>query len=240
LIARLRRQGVADGEAHAIDKIIRASLTATQRQAGALIQLSFGGDGWPWTLQSVAIEPVHGATVMLDRAAVLPQATPVAPVAAVKPVSVPATKPTTLRGANLADPFGNGSSDMAVAPVSGSTDPEWPVQPPQQPSVKPANQTLTAVHGTVGANMAQSLQAAGVPARIASDVTQAVTVHAPLRNAPLAGSRFTIAYEPLPDASIGFIKAEFVINGSSERIWRYRPEGGVPGFYTDDGMRIGG
>jgi murein DD-endopeptidase MepM/ murein hydrolase activator NlpD len=96
------------------------------------------------------------------------------------------------------------------------------------------------IRGALGHDVARSLRDAGAPARIASDIAQAIALHPPLRNMPLDGSRFDVTYEAMPDASVGFILAEFTVNGTHQRIWRYRPEGGLPGFYTDDGTHIGG
>jgi murein DD-endopeptidase MepM/ murein hydrolase activator NlpD len=258
-IDRLRRQGVADGEARAIDKVIRVTLSAAQRKVGALIEISFGGGSWPLTLQSLTIDPVQGTTLSLARAAVLPQATPTAQAAAataptpaangahapsaatVTPVAVQPAKPVPPTDSALRLPKPEFGTSTVVAPAKGATDPEWPTQPPAPASTpKPGSQSLAVVRGSIGHDVPHSLQSAGVPARIAGDIAQAVNQHAPLRNAALAGGRFNVAYEKLSDPTTGFVMAEFSVNGTHQRIWGYRPEGGAPGFYTDDGMRIGG
>jgi murein DD-endopeptidase MepM/ murein hydrolase activator NlpD len=263
-IERLRRQGVADNEARSIDKAIRSALTPAQRKSGALIQINFGGETWPWVLQSISIEPLNGASLTLARNAVVPgrpgtvqaakatqDAPPPAPPsvqvpqqpAAIKigtPAPVAAKAAKTSGTTSYVDPFGDVASNAKLLPASGASDPEWPVQPPKTNTAKAGGQTMAIVHGTLGPDVAHSLSSAGVPTRIATEISQAVTLHPPLHNASLTGSRFDIAYEPLPDASVGFIVAEFAVNGGRQRIWRYRPDGGVPGFYTDDGRRIGG
>lgn len=329
-IARLRSQGVSDEEARSIDKSIRAALTPAQRKSGALIELTFGGDGWPWTLQSVSIEPLHGQALHLDRAKVVPgQQTASAPAPAAKapvastpaaaaptapaPVAnvTPASKPSTpapapvatrsdapnnasvatvgsgdpqlatvaapqvaaqpvaatspasqtlavqpasiqlrkpaapavsdAKAQTLVDPFAlDNSSSTKLLPQVGATDPEWPSQPPKAQTVKAGGQMLAVVHGKLNTDVRSSLLNAGVPERIAVEIAQAVSLHPPLRDVPLTGSRFDVAFQPMPDPTVGFILADFSVNGGHQRIWRYRPEGGVPGFYTDDGMRIGG
>ncbi len=336
-IARLRSQGVSDDEARSIDKSIRAALTPAQRKSGALIELTFGGDGWPWTLQSIDIEPLHGQALRLDRATVAPSrqtagvpapavkapaastaaSTPAASIpatpapaasttattkpstpapspgpstapsiAAAKPVAAndgsiaavnpgdpqlatvtvqpvaatsPATQTLALQPANIQlrkpaaptvgdskgqtpiDPFAlDNSSSTKLLPQAGATDPEWPSQPPKPQTVKAGGQTLAVVHGKLNTDVRSSLLHAGVPERIAVEIAQAVSLHPPLRDVPLTGSRFDVAFQPTPDPTVGFILADFSVNGGHQRIWRYRPEGGVPGFYTDDGTRIGG
>jgi murein DD-endopeptidase MepM/ murein hydrolase activator NlpD len=252
-IAHLRRQGISLKDARSIAQSVQASLTPAQRKTGAVVQLVFG-DGPTRSLQSVSIEPPHDGTTA-PAAGVATAKSPAAvnagvlasagdpPSATVQPISVKPAAPAIAdsKGLALIDPFAvDNSSSTRLLPATGATDPEWPSQPPKPQTVTAGGQTLAVVRGKLTTDVRGALRNAGVPERIAMEIAEAVSQHPPLRDVPLTGAHFDVAYQPMPDPSVGFILADFSVNGSHQRIWRYRPQGGVPGFYTDDGARIGG
>lgn len=253
-IARLRSHGIGDKEARSIARAVEASLTPAQRKTGATVQLAFS-DGPARSLESVSIEPLHDGTTTpaADTATAKSPAAVNAGILAnshsdpqgakLQPVSVRPNAPVIAdsKGLALIDPFAvDNSSSTKLLPATGATDPEWPSQPPKTQTVTAGGQTLAVVRGKLTGDVHSALRSAGLPERIATEIAQAVRQHPPLRDVPLIGARFDVAYQPMPDPTVGFILADFSVNGGHQRIWRYRPQGGVPGFYTDDGTRIGG
>ena len=65
LAGLLRRQGVADAEADAIENGVRKSLTAAQRKQSAILQLYFTGYYGSRTIDRVALEPASGSGTTL-------------------------------------------------------------------------------------------------------------------------------------------------------------------------------
>lgn len=94
LAGRLRRQGVADAEAAAIENGVRKALSVRQRKEGAMLQLNFAGHYGQRALDRVVVDPISGANVTLTRSALsLPAAATIAASAAPAAPTTPAEAP---------------------------------------------------------------------------------------------------------------------------------------------------
>lgn len=94
LAGRLRRQGVSDAEAAAIENGVRKALSVRQRKEGAMLQLNFAGLYGQRALDRVVVDPSSGASVTLTRSALsLPAAATVASIAASPAPATPGETP---------------------------------------------------------------------------------------------------------------------------------------------------
>ncbi|MDF3073905.1 MAG: peptidase [Alphaproteobacteria bacterium] len=116
LAARLRRQGVADAEAAAIENGVRKTLSAPQRKQGAILQLRFGGDYGSRTLEQVVVEPASGSSTILTRRA----------------LALPTMPAITVAAAPTAAPVAAAAQASAAAPAPAK------VETPKQPAPQPA------------------------------------------------------------------------------------------------------
>lgn len=131
------------------------------------------------------------------------------------------------------------ASEVAAAGDDGL---DWSIPPApgkQRHGVSAKGTVVAIARGVIGTNVAKSIGDAGVPRRVASEIAEAAAIYEPLKHAKLAGSPFEVAYNPDPKGN-AFVMASFTVNGVQQRLWRYRPAGSLPGFYGDDGARVGG
>ena len=254
---RLQRQGVSAIEAAAIEKTLRKSLSARQRRDGVLLQLNFAGNYGARTIERVAAEPISGSAIVLSRAslgfaeATTTTATVAAPVAAnpapEKPV---AEKPVAEKPV--------AEKPVAEKPVAATVERRTAMtRTPAEPSpttfapvnMLPRASKAAAVESTIGFaraigtasdNVARSMRDAGVPMQLTEQIVWAIRLHPELAHMRLKGSRFEIVYDPSYDASAGFSLAAFEVAGRQHRLWRFEPQSAPAGYFTDDGVRLGG
>jgi murein DD-endopeptidase MepM/ murein hydrolase activator NlpD len=126
LAARLRRQGVADAEAVAIEIGVRKTLNAPQRKEGAILQLRFAGDYGSRTLEQVVVEPVSGSNTILTR----------------KALALPSMPAISVAAAPTAEPVAAPAQAAAPAPAKVETpkEPAPVAQLPAPPAPAPAKQ----------------------------------------------------------------------------------------------------
>ncbi len=132
LAGLLRRQGVSDAEAAAVENGVRKALSERQRKAGAILQLYFTGHYGARSLDRVSVDPATGSTITLTRATLgLPAATTAG--AATQPAPTPAEPAATQAAATqpVAKP---------VAPPAEKPAPQTVAQPAPQPAPQPAAQ----------------------------------------------------------------------------------------------------
>lgn len=255
----LRRQGVSDAEAAAVENGVRKTLSPRQSKEGAILLLQFAGLYGARSLDRVSVEPVSGSNTVLTRKALgLPPATPVATAAA--PAENKSEEVTPPQTAAAAQPTAEPTPQPAEKPAAA--DPVLQTAAPATPSAKPvstggAAPAVTAqppsmvghhafssgyarATGVATGELVSALQQAGVPRSVADEVQRAVKHHPTLNSASLANSRFEIVYDPSFDASAGFSLAAFNVNGRDHRIWRFQPQAAPGGLFADDGERLAG
>jgi murein DD-endopeptidase MepM/ murein hydrolase activator NlpD len=269
LAGLLRRQGVSDAEAAAIENGVRKSMTAAQRKQGAILQLHFAGYYGSRALERVAVEPVSGSGTTLTRTALgLPAASPTVAVA-----SEPAAKTETIAAATpkaeppkaeapkveapkaetpkaIAAPTDPVAADIAPAPVpapqpaklasTGGAAPAVTAKAPSMVGHHSVAPHLGRATGIIAGDVVQAMHTAGVPRHVADEVNSATKLHPALKSASLANSRFEVAYSPSFDAHAGFSLAAFNVDGRDHRIWRFQPDGAPAGLFTDEGERLAG
>ncbi|MGE0152202.1 MAG: M23 family metallopeptidase [Reyranellaceae bacterium] len=266
----LRRQGVSDAEAAAVENGVRKTLSAPQRKQGAILQLHFSGHYGARTLDRVDVEPVSGSGSILTRAALgLPAARAIEVAAAAAPTPAPAAAPAETRSESPkqaepaparqdvaqpaakpapADPVPTEPVAVAIAKptTTGGAAPAVTAQP--QSTTRP--QSMVGHHafspgfgraaGVAAGDIVAAMHQAGVPRKVADEVQQAVRLHPVLKSANLGASRFEIVYDPSFDAHAGFSLAAFNVDGRDHRVWRFQPSDGPPGLFTDEGERLAG
>lgn len=127
LAGLLRRQGVSDAEAAAVENGVRQALSERQRKAGAILQLHFTGHYGARSLDRVSVDPATGSSITLTRATLGLPAAAIA-VAAAQPAPAPAP----------AEPAAAQPAAKSVAPPAEKPAPQTVVQPAPQPAAQPA------------------------------------------------------------------------------------------------------
>jgi len=248
---RLKRQGVSAIEAAAIAKSLRKSLSPRQRRDGVLLQLNFAGNYGARTIERVAAELISGSAIVLNRASLgLAEAPTATGIAAAPPPAPVAEKPAAEKPAAekpAADRAIAASVERRTAKtrVPGEPSPTTfaPVNMLPQARKAAAVELTTGFAraiGTASDNVARSMRDAGVPVQITDDIVSAIRLHPELARVRLKGSRFEIVYDPSYDASAGFSLAAFEVGGLQHRLWRFEPQSAPTGYFTDDGIRLGG
>lgn len=253
LAGMLRRQGVADAEAAAVENGVRKALSASQRKAGALVELHFSGHYGARNLDRISIEPAKGAAVSLTRNALgLPPATATTTTTATATATTtetttataaaPAPQPATPAAAKPAEPAPQPTATPQAARVgtSGGAAPAVMAPSPVASNKHAAVPGYARVTGIVAGDTVAALRQAGVPRGVAEQAQTAARLHPRLKNASLDGSRFEIVYDPSFDANAGFSLAAFTVSGHEHRVWRFQPTDAPPGLFTDHGERLTG
>ncbi len=268
LAGRLRRQGVSDAEAAAIENGVRKALSVRQRKEGAMLQLNFAGLYGQRALDRVVVDPVSGSSVTLTRSALsLPPAATIAasaapapsveapkpaPQVAATPAPAPVAAPSAAQAAppavaKVADPVPLEPVAVAAAPApapkpatTGGAAPAVTAAPPSLIGHYAPTPGFAKATGVAGSDVAQAMRVAGVPRSVAEEINDAIKLHPGLKQANLNGSRFEVVYDPSYDANAGFSLAAFNVGGRDYRLWRFQPQGAPGGYFTDDGERLAG
>lgn len=128
----LRRQGVADAEAAAIENGVRKSLSVRQRKDGAILQIHFTGHYGARSLDRVSVEPVSGSALTLTRAALGLPTAPAPIVAAAQPVESAPTKQVEAPAQKTEAPAPK--TELAAAPVAQPAPQAQPTPQAEEPA----------------------------------------------------------------------------------------------------------
>jgi murein DD-endopeptidase MepM/ murein hydrolase activator NlpD len=101
------------------------------------------------------------------------------------------------------------------------------------------------VAGTVSSSLSEAASDAGMPANVLAELIQAFSYDVDFQREIQPGDRFVVLYDRLADPASGriigtgdIVYASMELSGRRLRLYRYRPPGGEPDFYTPDGASV--